>query len=279
MSEAMYIHGVLNVAAFGILVSSGISKQVVLTMKYTLKQDSDNYMKYHKQRHTFVNALAMVPAYAALYIGQRARNNQELAEYHDIVALTLWGLIGTNFFLWVYEKRQKSPTTALLAWSTGALSVVSTVLLVLDNPGPSITHHYLGITTIFMYQAIILRFFVNYGYHKKFNNFEEGKTVSGLIRLVLIPLSYLEDFYNVFIRKGPLPKKKQPSGPVLVYYDHILWGFATFGVSLAAMVTGIPLYKEWYKEGDHQMSLYLLLFLGLVTWSLTLVAFVSFKLL
>jgi len=273
----MYIHGVLNVAAFGVLISSGISKQVVLTMKHVFGQNSDHYMKNHKQRHTFVNALAMVPAYAALYVGQRARNNQELDEHHEIIALTLWSLIVTNFLLWVYEKRQKSPTTALLAWSTGALSVVSTVFLVLDNPGPSVTHHYLGIATIFMYQAIILRFFVNYGYHKKYNNFEEGKTVSGLIRLVLIPLSYLEDFYNVFIRKGPLPKKKQPSGPVLVYYDHILWGFATFGLSLAAMVTGIPLYKEWYKEGDHQMSLYLLLFLGLVTWSLTLVALVSFK--
>ena len=263
VTKAMYLHGLLNVGAFGVLISLGIAKQIVLTVKYKTeeeKKNKDAYKEQHKKRHTFVNALAMVPAYAALYIGQRARNGQNLSLVNDVLALCLAGLVVLNFFVWILQET-KNQYTALLAWSTGMLSLISTVYLIADNPGPHVTHHYLGITTVFMYQLLILRFFVRYGYKKKsYNTFKETVTRSqyaaGLFKIAFVPVYVYYGFIRIFWKEEKEAQETENDKIVLKYNDHIIWGFSTLFVSIAAIVTGIALYGEWYRQGDHETSLY-----------------------
>ena len=261
VTEAMYLHGLLNVGAFGVLISLGIAKQIVLTVKYKTeeeKQNKDAYSEQHKKRHTFVNALAMVPAYAALYIGQRARNGQHLSLVNDVLALCLAGLVILNFFVWILQDT-KNQFTAFLAWSTGVLSLISTIYLIADNPGPHVTHHYLGITTVFMYQLLILRFFVKYGY-ESYNTFNEtvtpGQYAAGLFKIAFVPVYVCYGFVGIFEKEDKKAQETPNNKIVLKYNDHIIWGFATLGVSIAAIVTGIALYGEWYRQGDHETSLY-----------------------
>jgi len=263
VTKAMYLHGLLNVGAFGVLISLGIAKQIVLTVKYKTeeeKQNKDAYKEQHKKRHTFVNALAMVPAYAALYIGQRARNGQHLSLVNDVLALCLAGLVILNFFVWILQDT-KNQFTAFLAWSTGVLSLISTIYLIADNPGPHVTHHYLGITTVFMYQLLILRFFVNYGYKEKsYYTFKETVTLSqytaGLFKIAFVPVYVCYGFIRIFKKEEKKAQETPNNKIVLKYNDHIIWGFTTLFVSIAAIVTGIALYGEWYRQGDHETSLY-----------------------
>ena len=263
VTKAMYLHGLLNVGAFGVLISLGIAKQVVLMVKYKTEEEKENkdaYKEQHKKRHTFVNALAMVPAYAALYIGQRARNGQHLSLVNDVLALCLAGLVVLNFFVWILQDT-KNQFTALLAWSTGVLSLISTIYLIADNPGPNVTHHYLGITTVFMYQLLILRFFVKYGYKKKsYNTFKETVTPSqyaaGLFKIAFVPVYVYYGFIRIFKKEEKEAQETENDKIVLKYNDHIIWGFSTLCVSIAAIVTGIALYGEWYRQGDHETSLY-----------------------
>ena len=270
VTEAMYLHGLLNVGAFGVLISLGIAKQIVLMLKYRIdtkkgkpvkvwtKGEKEAYSEQHKKRHTFVNALAMVPAYAALYIGQRARNGQHLSLVNDVLALCLAGLVILNFFVWILQDT-KNQFTAFLAWSTGVLSLISTIYLIADNPGPNVTHHYLGITTVFMYQLLILRFFVKYGY-ESYNTLKETVTLSqyaaGLFKIAFVPVYVLYGFIGISEKEDKKAQETPNNKIVLKYNDHIIWGFATLGVSIAAIVTGIALYGEWYRQGDHETSLY-----------------------
>ena len=282
VTEAMYLHGLLNVGAFGVLISLGIAKQIVLTLKYWIdtkkgkpvkvwtEEEKEAYSEKHKKRHTFVNALAMVPAYAALYIGQRARNGQHLSLVNDVLALCLAGLVVLNFCVGVLENPSsvlakkfliipKNRLTAFLAWSTGVLSLISTIYLIADNPGPNVTHHYLGITTVFMYQLLILRFFVKYGY-ESYNTLKETVTLSqyaaGLFKIAFVPVYVCYGFAGIFEKEDKKAQETPNNKIVLKYNDHIIWGFATLGVSIAAIVTGIALYGEWYRQGDHETSLY-----------------------
>lgn len=269
LSEAMYLHGVLNVVAFAMMISMGISKQVALVLKW--KKDPENYLKHHKQRHTFMNALAMVPVYAALYIGQRARSQPDgLGIANNILALSLVSLVFLNFALCIFQINQARKWATPLAWGTGAVSAVSTVLLITEGPPPSVTHHYLGIAAVFMYQAIILRFFVSYGFEKddmksaKMTHFREGKTLYGLFWLVLSPLAYLGD--GIRMLRGWNNVKGTPStstSKVGKYLDHIVWGFATLGIAIGAVVTGIALYGDWYGTEGYQDHLYAIMGLGL----------------
>jgi len=268
-SEAMYLHGILNVAAFAMMVAIGISKQIALVMKW--KKNPEKYMTQHKQRHTFVNALAMVPAYAALYIGQRARSlPDKLSQANQILAIALVALVTLNFFLCVSSLGKSRKLSTYFAWGTGAVSAASTALLIADGPPPENTHHYLGITAVFMYQAILLRFFVSYAYEEddmknaKKTHFREGKTLQGLAWLAFSPIAYLGDGARMLrgwtgVRATPSKSKKA----VGKYLDHIIWGFATFGVALGAVFTGIALYEEWYGTEEHTTHLFALAGAGL----------------
>ena len=268
-SEAMYLHGVLNVVAFAMMVAIGISKQIALVMKW--KKNPDEYMTQHKQRHTFVNALAMVPAYAALYIGQRARSQPgDLSIANQVLAVLLVALVALNFGFCVANISSNHRWATYLAWTTGAVSAASTALLIADGPPPEVTHHYLGITAIFMYQAILLRFFVSYGFEKddmksaKMTHFREGRTLYGLGWLVASPVAYIGDGMRMlrgWENARPTPSKTKAK--VGKYLDHIIWGFGTLGVALGAIFTGISLYTDWYLLDDHGTHLYALAWAGL----------------
>ena len=276
VTEAMYLHGILNVGAFGVLIASGIARQITLTVTYDQSKRQE-YIKLHKQRHTFVNALAMVPAYAALLIGQRARNGSKLSTTNWVLAFCFAGLLVLNFFLWMLRKTQ---ITTILAWTTGALSLASTTLLILDNPGPSVIHHYLGITTVFMYQFLILRFFVKYGYSSGYSTFKKTENLSdvtrGLLWILLVPVTYIGDLYKALTYKKETTKSNQRK-PVLKYYDHIIWGFATLGVSLGAVFTGIALFSDWYGDADYVAILNIVLYTGLASFLVAFISIVTFR--
>ena len=274
-TQGMYLHGVLNTAAFGVLITSGIARQITLTVTYD-ESKRDEYTKLHKQRHTFVNALAMVPAYAALYIGQRTRNGSSLSAVNTGLALAFAALLVLNFFIWMLKKTQ---FTTLLSWSTGAISLASTTMLIVDNPGPTVIHHYLGIIAVFMYQFLVLRFFVKYGYSNGYSTFKKTETIGevsqGLLKILLVPVTYIGDLYKAFT----YPKTKNTSTqgkPVLKYYDHIIWGFSTLGVSLASIFTGMQLFNEWYGNGDYTTTLYALVFTGLASFVVTFISLIFY---
>ena len=96
-----------------------------------------------------------------------------------------------------------------------------------------------------------------------------------MLKILLVPVTYIGDLYKAFT----YPKTKNTSTqgkPVLKYYDHIIWGFSTLGVSLASIFTGMQLFNDWYGNGDYTTTLYALVFTGLASFVVTFISLIFY---